>query len=121
MPPAVSSTTTYAPEDLFYKRLLDIADALLPRVAIFEVGDMKQAIRVVEMALARSRAQQHPGIGSASRGRRTAASWDIAEIWRDSPDSHSPNIEENVALVCDKEVPVRGIGHGRVVFLKSAD
>ncbi|KAJ3578662.1 hypothetical protein NPX13_g1904 [Xylaria arbuscula] len=126
-PIAPPSTTPCAPEDIFYKRLLDLADTLRPRVAAFEVGDMKQAMRVVEMVLAPSTAQQqqeqeqeqHLDPDVTGLRRRTGARWDIVEIWRDSPDSRPLDSEEDAIVVCGKEVPVRGAGHGRVVFLKS--
>ena len=40
------------PSDIFYNRLLSITSILHPRIAVFEVGDIAQAIRIVEMALA---------------------------------------------------------------------
>ncbi|KAI1360306.1 S-adenosyl-L-methionine-dependent methyltransferase [Xylaria arbuscula] len=125
-PPAAPSTTPCASEDIFYKRLLELADTLRPRVAAFEVGDMKQAIRVVEMVFARSTAQQqqeqqqHLDPDVTELRSQTGARWDIVEIWRDSPDSRPLDSEEDAIVVCEKEVPVRGAGHGRVVFLKSA-
>ncbi|KAI1125996.1 S-adenosyl-L-methionine-dependent methyltransferase [Nemania abortiva] len=121
-----SASTPCAPEDVFYARLLDIAAVLRPRIAVFEVGDMRQAVRVAEMAIARS-----PGEGQAvdksgdgngdgdgdepneSRGPR----WDVVEIWRDWPDWRPEDAEEDLVLVGGREVPVRGSGHGRVVFL----
>ncbi|KAI1429643.1 S-adenosyl-L-methionine-dependent methyltransferase [Xylaria sp. FL1777] len=119
------TSTPCAPEDIFYKRLLDISDALRPRIAVFEVGDMAQAIRVVEMAITRSRPQHRLGIdvdetrqgdGVEPRG-QTVARWDILEIWRDWPDCQPSDAEKEVIRVSGREVPVRGSGHGRVVFL----
>ncbi|KKY39484.1 putative family methyltransferase [Diaporthe ampelina] len=43
------------PEDVFYARLLDISARLRPRVMLFEVGDLSQALRVAEMALGHER------------------------------------------------------------------
>ncbi|KAI0525403.1 S-adenosyl-L-methionine-dependent methyltransferase [Xylaria bambusicola] len=118
VPTKLPLTTSCAPEDIFYKRLLDIADTLLPRIAVFEVGDMKQAIRVVEMALVRSRSQQHLETNGTEHKEQAASGWDVLEIWRDSPDSQFSNDEEQQIInVCGREVPVRGMGHGRVVFL----
>ncbi|KAI3335145.1 S-adenosyl-L-methionine-dependent methyltransferase [Ustulina deusta] len=121
--PRLARTTTCAPEDIFYERLLDLADTLRPRIAVFEVGDMKQAIRVVEMAVARSRPQHRhdpdktqKGGGDEPRG-QTVARWDVLEIWRDWPDCQPSDAEADVVLVGGREVPVRGSGHGRVVFL----
>ncbi|KAI0429525.1 S-adenosyl-L-methionine-dependent methyltransferase [Xylaria sp. FL1042] len=116
-------TTTCAPEDIFYARLLDVADTLRPRIAAFEVGDMEQAIRVAEMAMLRSRPQhdsspetspEEDGVGSTGR---IAPRWDVVEIWRDLPDCRPSDAEEDVISVRGRVVPVRGSGHGRVVFL----
>ncbi|KAI1195124.1 S-adenosyl-L-methionine-dependent methyltransferase [Nemania serpens] len=116
-----------APEDVFYARLLDVADALRPRVAAFEVGDMGQAVRVVEMAMAtdgagpRSGGRRGDAVGEEGEGNEQGVGrrWDIVEIWRDWPDSRPAEGEgeEDVVLICGREVPVRGSGHGRVVFL----
>ncbi|KAI1284726.1 S-adenosyl-L-methionine-dependent methyltransferase [Xylaria sp. FL0933] len=115
--------TSCAPEDIFYARLLDVADTLRPRVAAFEVGDMKQALRVAEMALSPSRSRPRSDIETTQKGEgdepmgQTEARWGVVEIWRDVPDCHPSDAEEDVILVHDREVPVRGSGHGRVVFL----
>ncbi|KAI1746518.1 S-adenosyl-L-methionine-dependent methyltransferase [Xylaria castorea] len=128
-----SPTMTCAPEDVFYARLLEIADALRPRTVAFEVGDMAQAIRVVEMAIARRCRRRHhlnpededddnnnnsqgDQDGLAVVGSATTR-WDVLEIWRDWPDCLPSEAEEDTVLVCGREVPVRGNGHGRVVFL----
>lgn len=128
--PSSSSAFPYpavvAPEDIFYARLLDVADALGPRVAVFEVGDMRQAIRVVEMVVARSRSRMDShGHGLEKGGDRDGGEddgrmvprWDIVEIWRDWPDCRPSDDEEDVVVVSGREIPVRGSGHGRVVFL----
>ncbi|KAF3770991.1 S-adenosyl-L-methionine-dependent methyltransferase, partial [Cryphonectria parasitica EP155] len=49
--PMVEYPGDHTPEDVFYARLLDIAARLGPRVLLCEVGDLGQALRVVEMAL----------------------------------------------------------------------
>ncbi|KAI8630367.1 hypothetical protein F5Y19DRAFT_464188 [Xylariaceae sp. FL1651] len=117
---AVPLGAARAPEDVFYARLLDVARALRPRVAAFEVGGMAQARRVVQMAIARCRAQDldtinEGGAGEVGKGRR--ARWEVVEIWRDWPDCQPAEDEAGVVAVCGKKVPVRGSGHGRVVFL----
>ncbi|KAI0490462.1 S-adenosyl-L-methionine-dependent methyltransferase [Xylaria cf. heliscus] len=90
-------------EDIFYQRLLAIAESLQPPFAAFEVGDMAQAVRVLEMA---------------AKGRRGEEQrWHILEIWRDVPDAMPAADEETVVMVSGRQVPVRGSGHGRVVFL----
>ncbi|KAF7538561.1 hypothetical protein G7054_g2775 [Neopestalotiopsis clavispora] len=85
-------------EDVFYARLLDIAKVLKPRFALFEVGDLEQALRVVNMA-ARLESSQDFGY----------------EIWRDEPDAEGSEVfkmdsESDIATV-------RGEGHGRSVFI----
>ncbi|KAI0534939.1 S-adenosyl-L-methionine-dependent methyltransferase [Xylaria digitata] len=108
---------TCAPEDIFHARLLDIAVVLRPRIAAFEVGDMRQAVRVVEMAMARSRPRHIDGSRERTEDEQAVARWDILEIWRDWPDCQPLDAENDAVLVCGREVPVRGSGHGRVVFL----
>ncbi|KAI1491218.1 S-adenosyl-L-methionine-dependent methyltransferase [Biscogniauxia mediterranea] len=88
-----------APEDVFYARLLEVADALRPSIAAFEVGDLDQAVRVVRMA--------------------APEMWDEVEIWRDWPDVRPGEEEARVVRVEGRgDVPVKGSGHGRVVFLR---
>lgn len=93
-------------EDVFYARLLDIASQLRPRVMSFEVGDLRQALRVVEMAL---------GHGELSC---LGARVDV-EVWRDWPDA-APEEDEDISakvLEGSREVQIRGSGHGRSVFI----
>lgn len=95
------------PEDVFYARLLDIATRLRPRVMLFEVGDLGQALRVAEMAL---RHQELAGLDSTVS----------VEVWRDWPDAAPEENEEVSAKVCDgsRDVCIRGSGHGRSVFIQ---
>ncbi|KAK7731718.1 hypothetical protein SLS53_008662 [Cytospora paraplurivora] len=97
----------HEPEDVFYARLLDIGARLGPRVMLFEVGDLKQALRVVEMALG------HKGLGGSGVEVQ-------AEVWRDWPDATPEEDEETSAMVCNgsREVQIRGGGHGRSVFIQ---
>ncbi|KAH9904674.1 S-adenosyl-L-methionine-dependent methyltransferase [Xylariomycetidae sp. FL2044] len=88
-----------APEDVFYARFLHIAHLLRPKIAVFEVGDLRQALRVAEMAAAGQN------------------SWDIVEIWRDWPEEGGP-VEGSAADVAGIKVPIRGAGEGRVVYLR---
>ncbi|TRX88138.1 hypothetical protein FHL15_010984 [Xylaria flabelliformis] len=115
------SPATCAPEDIFYARLLEIADTLRPRVAAFEVGDMAQAMRVVEMAIARCHRRHRRRPEENEQGDRdgllVSARWDVLEIWRDWPDCLPSEAEEDVVVICGRRVPVRGNGHGRLVFL----
>ncbi|KAL1881919.1 hypothetical protein Daus18300_000973 [Diaporthe australafricana] len=97
----------HRPEDVFYARLLDIAVRLRPRVMLFEVGDLRQALRVAEMALG------HEGL--AGSGFKVSV-----EVWRDWPDAAPEEDEETSAEVCgaSREVHVKGSGHGRSVFIQ---
>ncbi|KAI1745926.1 S-adenosyl-L-methionine-dependent methyltransferase [Xylaria scruposa] len=115
VPSRPPSPVSCAPEDVFYARLLEIADTLRPRIAAFEVGDMAQAMRVVEMAITRCRRPEEDGRGD--RDGLVSARWDVLEIWRDWPDCLPSEAEEDVVVICGRRVPVRGNGHGRVVFL----
>lgn len=91
-------------EDVFYARLLQIAEQTRPEVVVFEVGDLAQAVRVVEMALS---------------GTREKGDWDgSVEIWRDWPDQVAGDDEAQVVEVCGINVPVKGSGNGRVVVLR---
>lgn len=96
-------------EDVFYARLLDIAVRLKPRVMLFEVGDLKQALRVVGMAF------RHDGLWEKGDG--------MVEVWRDWPDAAPGEDEETIAQVDGgslgvKKVRIRGSGHGRSVLIK---
>lgn len=80
--------------DIFYPRLLQIAEDVGAEVLLLEVADTEQAKRVAGMAAERD-------------------VWEHVEIWRDDP----------AAVDCDEEVlpggravNVRGVGHGRSVF-----
>ncbi|KAI1191948.1 S-adenosyl-L-methionine-dependent methyltransferase [Nemania serpens] len=119
VPESTQERKSHAPEDIFYARLLAIADALRPRIAVFEVGDMAQAVRVVEMATAMATTTDSAGSREeeVDGRRRRRRRWDVVEIWRDWPDSRPSEGEDDVVLVRGREVPVRGSGHGRVVFL----
>ncbi|GME49479.1 s-adenosyl-l-methionine-dependent methyltransferase [Neofusicoccum parvum] len=63
-PPLDASTEDHG--DLFYPRLLDVADRVQAKVVLFETADTDQAIRVAEMA-------------------RLRGSWQGIEVWRDEP------------------------------------
>lgn len=81
--------------DIFYPRLLDIAEQLSTQIVLFEVADMEQAKRVASMTVSR-------GI------------WDGIEMWCDEPSARVSALEE--VTVDGSKVRVRGIGHGRSVF-----
>jgi HemK-like putative methylase len=86
-------------EDVFYARLLDIGKVVKPRLMLFEVGGMEQAVRVLRMV-------------GEKLGMRE---WKV-EVWRAWPDGRPGEGEETVVCVDGVgEVPVRGSGHGRSV------
>lgn len=98
----------HEPEDVFYARLLDIGARKRAKVMLFEVGDLAQATRVVEMALG------HQGLASIGKF--------VVEIWRDWPDAAPQEDEATLRLVKtgedSREVKIRGSGHGRSVFIQ---
>ncbi|OTB06096.1 hypothetical protein M426DRAFT_319168 [Hypoxylon sp. CI-4A] len=96
---SLSSFPDARPEDVFYARLLEIAKVLQPRFMVFEVGDLKQGLRVVQ--LARSRFNDL-----------------TIEIWRDWPDMTPAEDEPESIQVNDIIVPIRGSGNGRAVFIR---
>ncbi|KAI1469706.1 S-adenosyl-L-methionine-dependent methyltransferase [Daldinia caldariorum] len=87
------------PEDVFYAKLLDHAAIIRPQVIAFEVGDLAQAIRVVQMAFKRYMQAD-------------------TEIWRDWPDVQPREGEEESVEVAGVSVPIKGSGNGRVVFIR---
>ncbi|KAH8663940.1 S-adenosyl-L-methionine-dependent methyltransferase [Xylariales sp. PMI_506] len=89
------------PEDAFYARLLQVARKLRPRVMLFEVGDLDQALRVVQLVVARIEKLDHM----------------VIEVWRDWPDMTPENNETAEAVVSGRVVPIRGSGHGRSVLV----
>lgn len=106
--PMIAYPGNHQPEDVFYARLLDIGARLKPRVMLFEVGDLKQALRVAEMAL------RHERLLEASDRELQV------EVWRDWPDTMPEDDEETSARLCcgSKEVQIKGSGHGRSVFIQ---
>ncbi|KAI1772808.1 S-adenosyl-L-methionine-dependent methyltransferase [Hypoxylon cercidicola] len=92
------------PEDVFYVRLLEVADVLRPRLAVFEVGDLAQGLRVAQMAIGRS--------GGASGAEVKV------EIWRDWPDMRPQEDEADSMEINGIQVPVKGSGNGRAVFIR---
>ncbi|CAK1361197.1 Release factor glutamine methyltransferase [Cercospora beticola] len=79
--------------DLFYPKLLAIAEQIEAKVILFEVADLTQAQRVAAMA--------------ARQG-----TWARVEIWRDEPTAEV--VSESVQI--DRHnIAMRGAGHGRSV------
>ncbi|KAJ4389404.1 hypothetical protein N0V93_006872 [Gnomoniopsis smithogilvyi] len=106
--PMVTYPGAHEPEDVFYARLLDIGVRKRAKVMLFEVGDLAQASRVVGMAL------RHEGLASTGKV--------VAEIWRDWPDAAPQENEATLRTVSvgeeNREVMIRGSGHGRSVFIQ---
>jgi HemK-like putative methylase len=105
--PEPRSIAACRPEDVFYVRLLEIASVLKPKVVLFEVGDLRQAERVVQLAM---RSLEAADSGHASAAQRI-------EIWRDLPDGVAEPGEVASVVVEGQQIPVRGSGHGRSVFI----
>lgn len=85
-------------EDVFYARLFDVAARLQARIMLFEVGDMKQARRVAEMAT------------------RLGGPDEFAcEIWRDEPDVGGS--EQSTTGSKGRQLTIKGEGHGRSVLI----
>lgn len=98
--PKQKETSDEAQGDLFYPAILRAAEQVHAKVLLLEVADLDQAKRVAGMAV---------------RG-----GWDGVEIWRDEPGWRAlkgePAPDEERAVVYDKEVEIKGFGHGRSVF-----
>jgi methylase of polypeptide subunit release factors len=87
-------------EDIFYPRILDIAMSSNARIALMEVADTGQALRVARMAL-------------------DAGFWKSVEIWRDWPAHNDPFAEPiQEAILGGHVIAFRGVGHGRAVFCR---
>ncbi|KAK8160297.1 S-adenosyl-L-methionine-dependent methyltransferase [Phyllosticta citrichinensis] len=80
--------------DLFYPRLLDVADLVQSQVALFEVADLCQALRVASLA-------------------RDKGSWEGVEIWRDEPGAKDDAFARMEQTIDD--VKILGRGNGRSV------
>lgn len=133
--PMVTYPGPHKPQDAFYARLLDVGARLRPRIMLFEVGDLEQAVRVARMALRHAglRRQDH------SLAREEGGEWRrgkeeqcerrkhhiSVEIWRDWPDATPGDNERTSVKLSDPhdagdeiEVRVRGSGHGRSVLIQ---
>lgn len=96
-------------EDAFYSRVLELAMELRPNRIWFEVGDLSQAKRVVDLAL-------------RILGPSAADSRDFGvEIWRDWPTDKPDELEEQTCMVGDREITIRGSGHGRGVYIQNTE
>lgn len=92
-------------EDVFYWRLLNVADILGSKAVIFEIGDEAQAIRVASMALRRN----HKGYAKI-------------ELWRDWPEM-SPDEDEAGCVTVQaldgrsSNIEIKGSGNARCVVI----
>ena len=87
--------------DVFYPRLLDIAEKVSAKIVLLEVADMCQAWRVANMAC------RH-GL------------WDGIEIWRDWVGTGS-FLKTDEMGIRNRKIKMLGEGNGRVVICWSAD
>ncbi|KAI9732520.1 MAG: hypothetical protein M1834_003855 [Cirrosporium novae-zelandiae] len=87
--------------DVFYPRLLGLCETAEVKTALFEVGDMDQAMRVAEMAI-----KSHAWCPSE------------IEIWRDWVSTPWLNNCPEHVFIEGHSVAVRGEGHGRAVVLR---
>lgn len=90
VPPGLPDGSDEEQGDLFYPRLLAIADDVQARIVLVEVADLAQAVRVAKYA-------------------GQTGSWDGIEVWRDDPSATSTETIEGFRI--------RGSGNGRSVFL----
>ncbi|OJD36483.1 s-adenosyl-l-methionine-dependent methyltransferase [Diplodia corticola] len=92
--PPTSTNKAMDSGDLFYPRLLEIADQVQAMVILFEVADMDQALRVARMA-------------------ESTQSWHSIEIWKDEPAAKDLNSRH---MVDDAHgFRALGCGNGRSV------
>lgn len=85
--------------DMFYPRLLEIADFVRAKIVLFEVADLEQAQRVAEMVVSRN-------------------AFERVEIWRDDPSQVNDHHDHTGDLKC---VRLRGEGNGRTVVAWRAE
>lgn len=98
VPPRSTGASNEERGDLFYPRLYAIADEVQAKMTLFEVGDLKQALRVASLA-------------------KKSGHWGRIEIWRDDPAAGTASDQHDAA----GGFPVRGSGNGRSVFCVRRD
>ena len=104
--PEVEGYDCASPEDVFYRRLLNIHTHLArSKVLIMEVGDDAQALRVASMAM-----KNH-----------LPSRVSTVEIWRDWPDQTFEVKDASKVIVDNMPVSVKGAGKMRAVVVKSYD
>ncbi|KAM7208768.1 S-adenosyl-L-methionine-dependent methyltransferase [Naviculisporaceae sp. PSN 640] len=123
-----SLVSSCQPEDIFYARILDLflsgqKQRRPPKRILFEVADLEQASRVVEMMLSISIST------TISCSENTNAT---IELWRDEPSSSSSSSsfgyypeeaaevaeekEPKSVIISGREIPIRGSGNVRSVY-----
>ncbi|KAK5694436.1 hypothetical protein LTR17_024812 [Elasticomyces elasticus] len=91
--PRLSDSTGFRHDgDVFYPRIVALADELQAKVMLLEVADIEQASRVAAIV--------------------SKSHWDGIEIWRDEPATSTLT----TTTIGSSTVNVRGDGHGRSVF-----
>ncbi|KAG9231887.1 HemK family methyltransferase [Amylocarpus encephaloides] len=104
--PTVSTSGSFAPEDIFYHRLLFLHfNVCASKVLLMEVGDEEQAFRVTRMTLEK--------IQQLSDRSRTITT----EIWRDWPEAEPPENEDHEFYCKGQAIPLKGSGKLRAVFV----
>ncbi|KAL2067692.1 hypothetical protein VTL71DRAFT_15788 [Oculimacula yallundae] len=93
--------------DIFYSRLIRLHQIHLSNVTVMEVGDAKQAVRVVELA----QEMDYQGFRGAPRVRNRV------EIWRDEPGFRDPDQAQEIRSIAGREIRFRGRGKIRAVVL----
>jgi hypothetical protein len=96
VPPSSSAVSSTDQGDLFYPRLLEIANQVRAKVVVFEVADMAQGLRVAHMAK-----NFHPRTKHCDY-----TTWEVIEIWRDQPGQASATGAQEIID------GFRVIGHG---------
>lgn len=92
VPPPVAGQNDIEQGDLFYPRLLNIAQNVQAKIVLFEVADLQQAMRVAKLAQSLNVFQ---GI----------------EIWREDPRTNYPTASDNCGGIA-----VKGEGNARSVL-----
>jgi methylase of polypeptide subunit release factors len=92
-PPMTPHLTDEQQGDLFYPRLLHLANKFKSKMLLMEVADLEQAERVSALVL-------------------EGGNWSDVEIWCDEPGL--PSDPQRKSCLCD--VPILGQGNGRSVF-----
>ncbi|CAD6501995.1 BgTH12-02238 [Blumeria graminis f. sp. triticale] len=100
---------TIKPEDIFYKRLVEIYYQTYSKVLLMEVGDAAQAIRVIQLF---NRYTEKSKLCRANPSR--------VEIWRDFPNEDPEPGKISKVVIEGETISIKGVGKIRsVIFVKS--